>query len=356
MNCPKCVEVCSCPMEPLATAVPAESPISPVASPESIILPITHCSDSPSVWRDELASHLNRYRARRKAPPPRYPSLRLPFERSGAIRGTFSRPEEPDATALEPISNCALALDGMQQLPSRPESTCQEPPALEVASGPGLRSGAPPSAKIIEFPRFAWAPPAPPPDQLAEPVMDRPRILEVPEFVPPPPALGGITIEPVEVEEPAKRPGIDMPLQAAPLGLRIVAALADGLIISLAAALFGLVFWKVAEIGPPKLQVLGISGAILFVFWAAFQYLLIVYSARTPGLALAGLELVRFDGLPAKRSLRRWRVLASFLSAVSLGMGYVWVFLDEDSLCWHDRITRTYLAPRKLDMKEKRES
>jgi hypothetical protein len=44
--------------------------------------------------------------------------------------------------------------------------------------------------------------------------------------------------------------------------------------------------------------------------------------------------------------LRRWRVLASFLSAVSLGMGYVWVFLDEDSLCWHDRITRTHLARR----------
>ncbi len=26
-------------------------------------------------------------------------------------------------------------------------------------------------------------------------------------------------------------------------------------------------------------------------------------------------------------------------------MGYAWVFLDEDSLCWHDRITHTYLAP-----------
>jgi hypothetical protein len=28
-------------------------------------------------------------------------------------------------------------------------------------------------------------------------------------------------------------------------------------------------------------------------------------------------------------------------------MGYAWVFLDEDALCWHDRITHTYLAPRK---------
>jgi hypothetical protein len=28
-------------------------------------------------------------------------------------------------------------------------------------------------------------------------------------------------------------------------------------------------------------------------------------------------------------------------------MGYVWVLLDEDALCWHDRISHTYLAPGK---------
>jgi hypothetical protein len=75
--------------------------------------------------------------------------------------------------------------------------------------------------------------------------------------------------------------------------------------------------------------------------------LLIVYSGTTPGLLLARLELTRFDGAPVNRRLRRWRVLASFLSAVSLGMGYLWVFLDEDALCWHDRITHTYLAPKR---------
>jgi len=42
-------------------------------------------------------------------------------------------------------------------------------------------------------------------------------------------------------------------------------------------------------------------------------------------------------------------VLASWLSAVSAGMGYAWVFLDEDVLCWHDRITHTYLAPKRRE-------
>jgi len=215
----------------------------------------------------------------------------------------------------------------------------------------GVHFGAHSGAKIIEFPGIAWGPPAPPPDQLAEPVVGRPRILEVPEVAPPPPALGGITIEATERAEAEKRPGIDLPLQSAPLGRRMAAALIDGLIITAASALFGFVFWKVAAVRPPRLQLLGLAAGIPAVFWASYQYLLIVYSASTPGLRLAGLELTRFDGSSAARSLRRWRVLASWLSAVSAGMGYVWVFLDEDALCWHDRITHTYLAPRKRQPK-----
>jgi uncharacterized RDD family membrane protein YckC len=83
------------------------------------------------------------------------------------------------------------------------------------------------------------------------------------------------------------------------------------------------------------------------LLWAVYQYLLIVYAASTPGLRAAGLELARFDGTSATRSLRRWRVLASYLSGASLGMGFVWALVDEDALCWHDRITHTYFTPRK---------
>jgi hypothetical protein len=62
-------------------------------------------------------------------------------------------------------------------------------------------------------------------------------------------------------------------------------------------------------------------------------------------LKLAKLQLHRFDGTSVPLKTRRWRVLASFLSALSLGIGYAWCFLDEDRLCWHDRITHTYMAP-----------
>jgi uncharacterized RDD family membrane protein YckC len=175
--------------------------------------------------------------------------------------------------------------------------------------------------------------------------------LEVPDVEPPAPALGGITMEAAAQPETEKRPGIDIPLQSAPLGLRLVAALVDGLIIAAASAAFGGIFWKVAAVRPPLAQILALTAGIPVLFWAAYQYLLIVYAASTPGLRVAGLELARFDGSIPCRSLRRWRVLASWLSAVSAGMGYIWVFLDEDALCWHDRITHTYLAPKRRDSK-----
>ena len=303
-----------------------------------------------SAWRDELSARLNRYRARRKARPPRYPSLRLQFEAAESLGRANAAPTVSHSHDFAPLSDHALALDGMVQHPSA--STEAEPhvrrePVAESLPAPAGAPAAAKSAKIIEFPRFAWGPPPPPPDQLAEPVSGRPRILEAPEVVPPPPALGGITIEAAERQEAEKRPGIDIPLQSASLARRFLASAVDGMIVALAAGLFGFIFWKVAAVRPPLVQILGLAVGIVGLLWAAYQYLLIVYNGSTPGLRAAGLQLSRFDGTSTNRRLRRWRVLAACLSGVSLGMGYIWAFLDEDLLCWHDRITHTYLAPAK---------
>jgi len=302
---------------------------------------------SEDAWRDELSVRLSRYRARRKAPPPRYPSLKLPFE--GIERTSRSATDASNFQTFEPVSDRALALNEFQpELPAPlAEETRQSRPANVAATGLGTAPERRSSAKVIEFPGFAWGPPSPPADQLAEPVFDRPRILEVPEVTPPLPALGGITIEPAPAKEAEKRPGIEIPLQSAPLGLRLAALLIDGLILTTASALFGFIFWKITAFRPPQLQLLSLAAGVPCLFCGAYQYLLIVYSGTTPGLRLAGLDLTRFDGTGTTRALRRWRILASYLSAASLGMGYAWLFLDEDALCWHDRITHTYLAPRK---------
>jgi uncharacterized RDD family membrane protein YckC len=345
MPCPLCGDICRC-------------------SPDAV--------EDSTLWRQEVATRLNRYQARRKPRPPRYPSLRLRFEEEDSTRAAHgdSAGSEAFPRRIANTSNHALALDGFEMSATasveNPVSTAfaspqtQPPEEFSLFPGEATHPSAPAkthsaaqsttqvTAKIIEFPR-SWTPPQAPLDQLAEPVFDRdrPRILEAPEVVPQPPALGGITIEPARQPELEKRPGIDIPLQTAHLGRRVLAAAIDSIIIALAGTLFGFIFWKLTAIHPSRIQIIGIEAGLTSLFWAAYQYLLVVYSGSTPGLRLAKLELTRFDGSRTGRRLRRWRVLASFLSAASLGMGYAWVFLDEDSLCWHDRITHTYLAPKR---------
>jgi uncharacterized RDD family membrane protein YckC len=352
MPCPLCGEICECGS---GAGSDAELLASTPETPGSCEPNSQSAPEDSAAWRQELAARLNRYQSRRKPRPPRYPSLRLRFEEDESPRVRTESPIFPQGV----VSNHALALDSFAAVvpasesanepeaysreaapsPDRHESTKQTAPAMSQPVTPAV------TAKIIEFPR-SWTPPLPALDELAEPVIDRPRILEAPEIVPPPPALGGITIEPVQRPELEKRPGIDIPLQSAPLERRMLSAIIDNLIIAAACALFGFIFWKLTSIRPPLFQMAVGMAILAFMLWAAYQYLLVVYAGTTPGLRLARLELLRFDERRASRRLRRWRVLASYLSAVSLGMGYVWVFLDEDSLCWHDRITHTYLSPK----------
>lgn len=337
MACALCGEICRCSSGPPGSTERKETSQADAAE-----------------WRQEIADRLHRYRARRKPRPPRYPSLRLKFDEEDAGSSpNYVSLEAGFSQSVETVSNRALAvgqfaganrLEKVDAAQNRPNVT--GPPRLfpDLMAEPSAETNTfPVTARIIEFPR-SWSPAPPPADELAEPVVEVPRILEVPEVTPPPPALGGITIEPAQPVEAGKRPGIDVPLENAHAGRRIVAVAIDTIMIAAACALFGFIFWKMTAIRPPRLQVLGLTAGFASLFWAAYQYLLIVYAGRTLGLRLAGLRLARFDGSSANRRLRRWRVLASFLSAASLGMGYAWVFLDEDALCWHDRITRTYLA------------
>ena len=189
--------------EPTAELMMAESTMTESAEPSPPPDSISGL-ERGTAWRGELSERLNRYRSRRKAPPPRYPSLRMPFDPLES-RGTTGHLSEATLfPTFEPASNHALALDNAELgsaaikefAPVQPEDFVADmsPQADTHAGGRTIESrnagarttgakiaGAGAGAKIIEFPRFAWGPPAPPPDQLAEPVSDRPRILEVPD-------------------------------------------------------------------------------------------------------------------------------------------------------------------------------
>ncbi|MBZ5649070.1 MAG: RDD family protein [Acidobacteriia bacterium] len=312
------VETCG---EAPETAMPAAAQ----AEPEQ--------AQDPDAWRREVAARLSHYRARRRTREPRYPSLQLKFETEPSSDATAELLQPPAAPVVRQT---------VDYLPSAaaPRITLAEP-ANYPRIMPAITET---TAKVIEFASYNPAPRAH--DELAEPVLERPRIMEAPELVPPPPALGGFLIEPVEEPANERRPGFEIPLQAAPMARRIAASAIDATLVMSAFAAFAYIFVRITAELPPLTKIAGSGVLLIALFWSAYQYLLLVYSGATPGLKLARLELHRFDGGPVPLRVRRWRVLTSVLSGLSLGLGYAWCFLDEDRLCWHDRITRTYMAPK----------
>ena len=292
-------------------------------------------------WRREVSERLHRYHARRRPRAPRYPSLRLKFEEPN-----WGTPRETPASMQAAQPAQAATREAVVREPVAPAVSADpvvEPRIREDAAEVPRTRLHETVAKIIEFPRTIYAPQARPQD-LAESVFDRPRILEAPEIVPPPPALGGVTIEEIARAEPERRPGIDMPLQSAPVRQRVMAAAIDASVVGAAAAIFGGIFYRMAGVIPTPFQAVVAGAGLMSVFWAGYQYLLLVHSGTTAGLRALGLRVQRFEGGEAGRRIRRWRVLGSLVSAVSLGMGYAWHFLDEDGLCWHERVTRTHIA------------
>ena len=134
-------------------------------------------------------------------------------------------------------------------------------------------------------------------------------------------------------------------MEIAPVSRRLMAAMVDGCCIG--AALVG--FATVASyISGPELQAMSkpmLAGAVVFTFAiAALLYQLLFFSLNeaTPGMRYARIGLCTFaDANPSRQQMRR-RVLAQVLAVCPLGLGLLWVLLDDDRLGWHDRISRMY--------------
>jgi uncharacterized RDD family membrane protein YckC len=269
----------------------------------------SHSSDE--AWRQEVSSRVDAFCARRgRKRMPRIPSLSLEFERASraTVAAHYAVPEPQPEAVPEPESELT---------------------------------------NVIEFPRPALesAPPLPFVEELAEPVLEKPRILDAEE--PSGLLFGGqgrpaITLDPPETVP--EREADDGPIEGgASLGRRIFVGVLDAMLVVIATAMFATIFLRITGSLPQSRTALLMTLAIPMWFWAIYQYVFLVHAAATPGMRLARVHIRRFDGSPAPRSLRRWRALAMVISGLALGMGFLWASIDEYGLCWHDRISHTFL-------------
>jgi uncharacterized RDD family membrane protein YckC len=155
----------------------------------------------------------------------------------------------------------------------------------------------------------------------------------------------------VEVPEAPFQPVLSP--QTARYSLRLMAAIVDGCIITAALLAFaaGFAFTTARLSGPASattgnqitLQIAAITAAVTFaVFTLLYQLLFFTFSEATPGMRYARIALCTFaDDNPTRTAMRR-RILATVLAACPLGIGFLWAWLDEDGLGWHDRISRMY--------------
>jgi uncharacterized RDD family membrane protein YckC len=85
----------------------------------------------------------------------------------------------------------------------------------------------------------------------------------------------------------------------------------------------------------------GFAGA--FACIALFYGLLgVLTGAESAGARSAGLRFINFDGSPIDRRERAIRFGCACLSFFSAGLGVLWSLADEESLTWHDHMSKTF--------------
>jgi uncharacterized RDD family membrane protein YckC len=92
-------------------------------------------------------------------------------------------------------------------------------------------------------------------------------------------------------------------------------------------------------------QTLPLMGAATVLFALFYRALWCLANGDTPGMRFAGLRLVDFDGRFPDREQRCAREVAAILSLAAAGLGLVWALVDEESLTWHDHISKTFPTP-----------
>ena len=184
--------------------------------------------------------------------------------------------------------------------------------------------GAPPKTVVRTSTRLQARRPAPPVE--AQPSLN---------FLPPaPPATRKLstTVEAVIY--------CDAPV-AAPMH-RVFAAAIDGAMVVIGYGLFLTTFYLLGgAFAANKLTLLTLAASALLI--AVFYGLVWVWSGgRTLGMRATHLTLINFDGFPPDRVSRWLRYLGACLSYCACGLGILWALLDEESLAWHDHISKTF--------------
>ncbi len=86
------------------------------------------------------------------------------------------------------------------------------------------------------------------------------------------------------------------------------------------------------------------SRALIVTTWAGFYAISWSRGGQTLGMTAWRIHLLDTDGQPPSWRQIAVRLLTAPLSFASLGMGYLWFYVDDNRQTWHDRLSGTMVV------------
>jgi uncharacterized RDD family membrane protein YckC len=126
---------------------------------------------------------------------------------------------------------------------------------------------------------------------------------------------------------------------------RAMAAAVDASIVLMALAIFGIIFRLaggtfVMDSKTAPVFLAAAAGVVVF-----YRVLWCLANGDSAGQRWTHLRLVNFDGQRPTRTQRFYRLASGLLSLLAAGIGLLWSLVDEETLTWHDHISKTFPTP-----------
>jgi len=199
-----------------------------------------------------------------------------------------------------------------------------------LAEAPALQQD--PGAKIIPFlvPR-----PSPKPPMRAQTGVARMDSQKSLDFLPPAPQSARRLKTKVEAVVYCDSP-VATPMH------RAMASALDLSMIAIAFGIFVVTFHLTGGRISFDRTTLLLFGAALLAISLFYGFVWVLANAETAGMRWMHLRFINFDGFRPNASQRMLRFLGACLSFCTIGLGLLWSLVDEESLTWHDHMSKTF--------------
>ncbi len=86
---------------------------------------------------------------------------------------------------------------------------------------------------------------------------------------------------------------------------------------------------------------LGVVLVLAYIIWAFILFA----RGSTPGKKLLGIRVIKVDGDSAGFFTMLIReLIGKAISGMLMSLGFLWILIDRDKQCWHDKLMSTYVV------------